>query len=227
MVRGVLASFSLALAIALSACGASASKDGAKSSYEVASDYAKGAADAPVVLIEYASITCPHCKTFHDNVYPVLEEKFIKTGKLRFVFRESPTAPAVLAFAGFSTMRCAAEKAGGGDTYYAVLDDLFDNQPAIFEAAQSPTGARGILLDIAKRGGLTEEEFNACIADNAKRELVLSIARDGEAKYKIAGTPSLVLNGESLKTAADYTAEGLSKRIEGLLAGEAAAAPAQ
>jgi protein-disulfide isomerase len=78
-------------------------------------DKVLGSDKAPVTIIEYASVTCPHCATFHIETYPKLKEKFIDTGKVRFIFREFPTAPANASIAGFMLARCS------GDKYFPLI----------------------------------------------------------------------------------------------------------
>jgi protein-disulfide isomerase len=85
-------------------------------------DKVLGADNAPVTIVEYASVTCPHCATFHQQTYPTLKSKYIDTGKVRLIFREFPTQPAPVAIAGFMLARCA------GDRYYPMLDAIFDQQ---------------------------------------------------------------------------------------------------
>ena len=109
-------------------------------------DIALGAATAPVTMIEYASTMCPHCAEFHEVIFPGLKQKYIDTGKLRFVFREFATEPREFAYAGFMIARCV------GDTpqkYYDMLGVFFEQQRPIFEAARVNQG-REKLLDLSK-----------------------------------------------------------------------------
>jgi protein-disulfide isomerase len=85
-------------------------------------DKVLGSATAPVTIVEYASVTCPHCASFHSQTYPKLKEKYIDTGKVRLVFREFPTGPVNASIAGFMLARCS------GDKYFPMIDAMFEQQ---------------------------------------------------------------------------------------------------
>src|SRR5262245_39602441 len=78
---------------------------------------------AKVEIVEYASTTCSHCRAFHETVLPELKKTYIDTGKAKLVYRVMPTPPPALSMAGGALARCAGE-----DRFFAVIDDLFDNQ---------------------------------------------------------------------------------------------------
>ena len=202
-------------AAALFALGA-CQKSGAGAAPPALGDMILGSENAPITLIEYASSTCPHCKHFHETVFPGLKSKYIDTGKVKFVFREFPTPPEAIAVAEFQIARCA-----GKDKYFALLDTYFKEQEGIFQQAQSPTGAKPALLGIARQAGMSEEQFEACIADQKVQQLILDTAKAGMDKYKITGTPTLVIDetpmpGEQHPDA--YNIEGLSKILDAKLA---------
>jgi protein-disulfide isomerase len=195
---------------ALAACGGkSAPAAGA------AGEMALGKADAPVTLIEYASVTCSHCREFHEKVWPGLKANYIDSGKIRFVFREFPTAPPEVAVAGFQVARCNAPTP---EQYFQRLDVLFDQQEQVFAALQQGR-VRDQLLTIAKSAGLTEDQFNACVADAAGVKRIQDTVAKGESDFKIEGTPTLILNNEKLTAPESYSYEGLSKMIDAKLAG--------
>ncbi|NBC21005.1 MAG: thioredoxin domain-containing protein [Alphaproteobacteria bacterium] len=176
-------------------------------------DMSLGAEDAPVTLIEYASVTCGHCAQFHQEVLPVIKEDYVSTGKVRFVFREFPTPPQNIAIAGFALARCAGE-----DRYFDVLDDLFDSQPGIMMAARE--GAAGPALKaIAERHGIEgDEAFESCINDRSIREDIADVAISGE-EFGVNSTPTLILQGDVMaSTVQSRTAEGLSGLIDEELA---------
>jgi protein-disulfide isomerase len=201
-------------ALLMVGCGNAAGNDGAAAaSGSGLADMSIGAADAPVTLIEYASITCGHCAQFHHDVLPAIKADYVETGKVRFVFREFPTPPANIAIAGFALARCA-----GDDQYFAVLDDLFDSQPGILTAARQ--GAAGTALKaIAERHGIAgDEAFDACINDKTIREDIADIVLSGE-EFGVNSTPTLILQGEVLDaTVQSRTAEGLAGLIDAELA---------
>jgi protein-disulfide isomerase len=207
-------------ALALVACGAANSDGnktetpaGASSTVEAGElGHIKGDKNAPITLVEYASPTCPACKYFHDSILPVLEEKYISTGKLKLVYREFPIhgAPDVAAYV---VARCA-----GDDKYFDVLDDLFANQEGIVQAAQ--VGALGgMLKTVAKRHGIeTDEAFDACMADRSIRDKLAAVYQTAE-QYNVSGTPTFVLDGKVRDFDGDFrSAEGFSRQIDALLA---------
>ena len=183
-----------------------------------AGDMALGVENAPVTLIEYASVTCPHCREFHEAVWDQLKANYIDTGKLRFVFREFPTAPAQVAVAGFQLARCGNASA---DQYFTRLDVLFEQQVNIFTAMES-SGAEGVrskLIEIGGATGLSAEQVTACISDEAGAERIRQTVEAGQSEFNITGTPTLILNGEKVTDTAAFTYEGLARLIDAALAG--------
>jgi hypothetical protein len=115
-----------------------------------------GAENAPVTIIEYASMTCGHCAEFHNKTYPRLKERYIDTGKVRFIFREFPLDP--LAAGAFMLARCAGKDDTG--KYFALVETLFHQQRDW--VVQRPLGP---LKSIAKQAGFTEQAFEQCLAN--------------------------------------------------------------
>ncbi|MGP1276509.1 MAG: DsbA family protein [Caulobacterales bacterium] len=187
LARTVIPAFAAATALALAACGGDSGAVDGRSAYEREGDFARGSADAPVVMIEYASTACGGCAAFHAGVHPTLNQ-YIEDGTLRLVFREMLTGSAELALAGFMLARCAGE-----DRYFDVLDVLFEQQQAIFMAAQQGR-ARQQFQTIASSAGLSDAEFRACMSDESAvteiNESNQRAARDG-----INSTPSFIING--------------------------------
>lgn len=177
-------------------------------------DIALGDPKARVTLIEYASLTCGHCALFHETVYPEIKRRFVDTGKMLFVLRHYPTAPREIALAGALVARCGKPSAA---VYYQRIGVWFDQQDAIFDALRQGQ-ARGALEQFAAGQGIAPAQMDQCLKDQATLKRLNDTADAGEKAFDISGTPTLVLNGEKLTAAADYTVEGLSKRIEALLA---------
>lgn len=206
--RAILASFALALA---AACGNANGDDaGARTtSGGGLPEMAMGDPDAPVELVEYASVTCTACAQFHFDVMPTIKEDYVDTGKVRFVFREYPTPPAEVAIAGFALARCA-----GDDAYFDVIDSLFEAQPGILMAARQGA-VRPALMAIAERHGITTEaDFDACLTNREIREDIADVVMSGE-ELRVNSTPTLFLQGERLETTlASRTPEGLSDLID-------------
>lgn len=203
-------------AAALVACGAaggsgSSSGEGAATSVDSALGHTLGQEDAPITIIEYASPTCPACKYFHETVKPVIEENYINTGKVKFVFREFPLNEIDLA--GYAIARCA-----GSDKYFDVLDDLFANQEGIRYAAQNGV-VKTTLGTIAQRHGIADTEaLDACLSNRDIRKAIADTTSTSE-KWGIDGTPTFIIDGVKHNFSADYaTPEGFSKRLDALLA---------
>lgn len=167
-------------------------------------DRVKGDPEAPVTIIEYASMTCPHCATFHNVVYPELLEKFIDTGKVKFIFREFPLD--ARAYAASMLARCADEQ-----FYFPMIDVLFKQQRN-WATAEDP---RGPLLQIAKLAGFTQESFEACLKNQELLDNVNAIRTKAAEEYGVTGTPSFFINGE--KYNGRVSVEDMSAAIEALL----------
>ena len=204
--RSVLA---LAGAGMAAACG---QKGAGALNSEDPTDMALGAANAPVRLIEYASVTCPHCRDFHLAAWPKLKAKYIDTGKVRFVFREYPTNPPELAIVGLEMARCANATPA---QYFARLDALYSHQDLLL-ASYAKGASAGKLLAIANQNGVTREQFAACVADPAGATRIRDIVQAGNRRFQITITPTLILNGQRL--AANYLDyEALSALIDSKL----------
>jgi protein-disulfide isomerase len=159
----------------------------------MASDMVMGADDAPITIIEYASTTCPHCATFHETIFPAIKEKYVDTGKVKFVFREFPTAPVDYSMIGSVLARCAGEK-GGDEAYFLVLGSLFKNQRA-WVVGDNP---KLELLRIAAQAGMNEEAFDACLKRQDFIDLVAANTETAQKKFSINSTPSFVMDGEKM-----------------------------
>ncbi|MGY6531656.1 thioredoxin domain-containing protein [Glycocaulis sp.] len=188
--RRILPALAAGAALMLAACGNSNGAQG-QTEFEREGDRAKGALDAPVVMIEYSSVACPGCAAFHANAHSTLE-RYIEEGTLRLVFREMLTGSAELAMAGFMLARCVPE-----ERYFDIVDVLFEQQQAIYRAAQRGE-ARQHFQTIARSAGLNDQQFRACMSDEAAVEAInqsnQQAARDG-----IGSTPSFIVNGVRLE----------------------------
>ncbi|MEM7004832.1 MAG: thioredoxin domain-containing protein [Pseudomonadota bacterium] len=167
-----------------------------------------GAVDAPVTIIEYASITCNHCKDFHDDVVGSVFENYVAAGKVKFVFREFPLNQ--IDVAGFAVARCAGEA-----NYFSALDVFFDEQAEVISAAQDGT-ILDKFKDIGAGFGLDEDEVDTCINDSdIRRQIAASIdAGQGDG---VNSTPSIFINGTRQETIESRTAEGMANILDGLL----------
>jgi protein-disulfide isomerase len=162
-----------------------------------------GEADAPVTIVEYASMTCSHCASFHTDTLPTIKEKYIDTGKARLIFREFPFDPR--AEAGFMLARCSDDK------YFAMVDVLFKQQRN-WAAADN---AREALLQIARLGGFSQESFEACLTDQALLDNVRAVRLRGANDFGIDATPTFFINGNKYSGA--LKVDEMSAIIDGLL----------
>ena len=162
-----------------------------------------GSDKAPVTIIEYASVTCPHCATFHAEVYPKLKEKFIDTGKVRFIFREFPTAPANASIAGFMLARCS------GDKYFPLIDAMMEQQRSWIEKPYDG------LLRIARQAGMSQEAFETCLKDRKLAEEIGNSASRAVQKFGVESTPTFFVNGT--KIVGTQSLAAFEKAIEALL----------
>ncbi len=179
-----------------------------------AQDISLGNPKATVTLIEYASVSCPHCALFNADVFPALKARYIDTGKIRYIFREAPIHAQEDA-AGFLVARCA-----GPQRYLAVTDALFRAQPLLFNAQN----LHGWLMAGAAAGGLDEAQMRACISDvsaieafNARGEHTMTVDR-------IDSTPTLIVNGKRVKeTGPEFTIGDIDAVLQPLLGGRTSA----
>ena len=145
-----------------------------------------GSPDAPVTIIEYASLTCPHCAQFHNEVLPALKERYIAPGKVRLIYRDFPLDQTALAAAALA--HCA-----GPERYFSMLDVLFETQ-SNWARADDPIAA---LKRLGKLGGLNEPEMAACLADEELSEGILRERLAGQNQYDIGSTPTFIIDGKA------------------------------
>lgn len=162
-----------------------------------------GKDDAKVTIVEYASMTCPHCAHFHKATLPALKTKYIDTGKARLIFREFPFDPR--AEAGFMLARCSQ------DNYFPMVDVLYQQQ----EVWASVQNAKDALLQIAKLAGFTQEKFEACLTDQKLLDDIRAVRTRGSDEFKVDSTPTFFINGQQYKGA--MSIEEMSAIIDPLL----------
>jgi protein-disulfide isomerase len=148
-------------------------------------DVVQGPPDAKVTIVEYASMTCPHCAAFHKETYPALKERYIDTGKVRFMLREFPLDP--LATAGFMLARC-----DGDQKYYPIVDLLFSQQ-RVWAYADKPLDA---LRQMMRQAGFSQEKFDACLKDQKLYDAVNAVKNRGMDTFKVDSTPTFFINGQ-------------------------------
>ncbi len=178
-------------------------------------DVVMGDASAPVEIIEFASLSCPHCRDFWKQEFPRIKTNYIDTGRVRYVLKDFPTAPAELAIAATAIARCAGE-----DGYYDVVDDVFTQYHDIMDALRTNTGVLPILIQIGDRAGLSTDEVRACINHPGIQDYIDGVMTEA-AEMGVNSTPTIFVNGE-LVSPHDY--ESLSAKIDSILDPSAAAA---
>ncbi len=169
-------------------------------------DIALGPKDATVTITEYASMTCPHCAAFNENVFPKIKAAYIDTNKIRYVFREFPLD--IKAAAGSMLSRCIA----GDDSakYFAVTDLLFKQQADWVVKNTTET-----LTRIGKQAGLSQQQIETCLKDQALLDKIVAGQKYASEILKVDSTPTFFLNGEKIKGETSF--EEFDKRIKALL----------
>ena len=167
-------------------------------------DKVLGKDDAPVTIIEYASLTCGHCANFHTRTFPALKEKYIDTGKVRMIFREFPLDP--LSTAASMMARCSSEQ-----RYFPLVTMLFQQLPQ-WAGSDKPLDA---LLAIARQAGFTQESFEACLKNQSVYDGLNTAKKRGAEVHGVKSTPTFFINGQIRR--GDMSIEDLDKVLEPLL----------
>jgi len=147
-------------------------------------DMSIGKADAPITIIEYASMTCIHCAHFHEAVFPYLKEKYIDTGKVRMIYREFPLDP--LAAAVSMLLRCSPN-----DKYFDLMGLFYDKRDQ-WISREKPVET---LQAFARQIGFTEATFKTCITDQKLFDGINEFRTRGSDVFKVDGTPTFFING--------------------------------
>ncbi|MFQ5774475.1 MAG: DsbA family protein [Kiloniellaceae bacterium] len=156
-------------------------------------DRVLGAADAPITIIEYSSLTCPHCAAFHAGALPRIKKTWIAEGKARLVYRHFPLD-------GLALRAAAVANCVKGDRHFAFLDFLFENQER-WARAKDPLK---VLDRFARLAGIGQERFDACVNDEAEMNRILERAQDGRRTYNVQSTPTLIVNGRKVEGARTF-----------------------
>ncbi|MEQ8305580.1 MAG: DsbA family protein [Hoeflea sp.] len=167
-------------------------------------EMALGDENAPVTIVEYMSMTCPHCASFHADNFKPLVEKYVDTGKVRFILREFPFDPR--AAAAIMLARCAPE-----NQFFPMVDVLFKQQR---NWATAPDG-REALLQIARLAGFTQESFEACLTNQKLLDDVNAVKTKAANEFGIQSTPSFIINGK--RYPGNMSIETMSAIIDPLL----------
>jgi protein-disulfide isomerase len=173
---------------------------------EALPDVALGASNAPITIVEYASMTCPHCAAFYATTFPELKRKYIDNGKVRFILREYPRDP--VDAAGFMLARCA-----GDDKRDAIVDLMFAQQKN-WAATDKPLEALAALL---KQTGMSQNSFEACLKNQDLYDKIFKVQDRAAKKFGVTFTPTFFINGKKQK--GEMTPDALAKLLDPLLKG--------
>ena len=188
---------SLALAASVAAAGAAAAAAAATPAASPAKsgklapqvgDMSLGSPKAKIQVVEYASLSCPHCARFNSDVFPAFKAKYVDTGEVRYTLREMLTPPAEVAAAGFMMARCA-----GPGKYFPVVDEVFRSQDK-WEGDIKP-----VFLEIAKKNGMTDAQFESCLTSRANMDAVNQRVK-AAIDLGVSSTPTFVVNGKQVAT---------------------------
>jgi protein-disulfide isomerase len=145
-----------------------------------------GSAAAPVTMVEYSSLTCPHCGDYHVSTLPQLKAAYVDTGRLKIVYRDFPLNQAALA--GSMVARCS------GDGFFTTLDALYRAQSAWAFANDYTAGLKSVVAPL----GMTSSDVDACLASTDLANGVLAIKATATQTDAINATPTFVLNGQKI-----------------------------
>lgn len=167
-------------------------------------DIVYGSADAPVEIIEYASLTCPHCASFAADIFPKVKEKYIDTGKVRFVYRNFVMNQYDLAAS--TVARCKT-----ADVTKKLMKVYFERQGAWLRTED----IQGSLASLTRRAaGISRVEFDRCIANQNMQKHLIKMTRDGQKEFNVTATPTIILEGDKLE---NYSWDNLQKAIDDAL----------
>ena len=169
-------------------------------------DVAEGGEDAKVTIIEYASMTCPHCATFHKTIYSAIKPEYIETDKVRFIFRDFPLDNFALAASVIA--RC------GGESKFVGFVDLFMEKQDQWRGADNVIDE---LKRLARLGGLGSDKIDTCLKDQALGQSIVDRAREGQDVFEVRSTPTILINGE--KFDGPLNLKGLTSEIDSLIGG--------
>ncbi|MFN3836022.1 MAG: thioredoxin domain-containing protein [Glycocaulis sp.] len=191
LTRRTFPALAAGVALLLAACGGSGNGAQGQSAFEREGDMAKGSPDAPVVMIEYLSLSCGGCAAFHANVHSTLN-RYVEDGTLRLVYRQMLYPVPEISTASFMLARCVPE-----ERYFDMVGLLLEQQNAIFQAAQ-----RGALVEhyrtIARSAGLDDQQFRACMSDETSVDAIRTSTQQAGADG-VSVTPSFFINGVHLQ----------------------------
>ncbi len=169
-------------------------------------DRVLGEANAPVTMLDFSSLTCPHCADFHTKTLPELKTRYIDTGKLKVIFRDFPLDPNALH--GAMLARCAP-----APRYFGFLDALFKGQTNWGRAVDPKKS----LAQIGALGGVAQGDFDACMASKPLEDALIQRMFEAQKTYSITSTPTFLFNGGAAKIEGAQPLEKFVEIIDRLL----------
>ena len=151
----------------------------------------QGNPEAPISLVEYAAYTCIHCANFHKDIYPLLKENYIDTGKVRFTYRE-------VYFHRYGLWASVVARCGDDDQklFFGLTDLIYEKRDEWINSDEDDLLALSELKKIGKIIGLSEDKLTSCLKDNAKIKNLVEWYRDNSKRDEVTSTPTLFVNGE-------------------------------
>lgn len=177
-------------------------------------EMAMGDDKAKVTIVEYFSMTCPHCAHFHNTSFDEIKKKYVDTGKVRFILREFPFDP--VATAAFMLARCSPQdptKLSDPNQYFAMVSMLFKQQRSW--AAPQDGNVRAALAQTVKLAGFSQETFEACLTNQKLLDEVNAVVKRAADEFGVNSTPTFIINGK--KYSGDMSVAAMSKLVDPLL----------
>ncbi|HEY5047213.1 MAG TPA: DsbA family protein [Rhizomicrobium sp.] len=151
-------------------------------------DRTQGSPKAPVVMLEYAAPSCPHCAHFDMEYFPQLKQQYIDTGKVFYIFRVYPLNAADIAAENIA--RCLP-----ADNYFSFIDLVFRNQMKWDPEYRVPDVHAG-LIEMARIAGVSQAQADSCMGNQAGGEKIAQVGQEAATKYGISSTPTFIVNGQ-------------------------------
>lgn len=167
---------------------ANAQESGAEIDTSIVTEMTLGDPEAPLTVVEYASFTCPHCKSFHQNTFKDFKANYIDTGKVHFIYRE-------VYFDRFGLWAGMVARCGGEDRYFAISDMIYDQQ-GVWARGESEAAIADNLKKIGRTAGLTNDELDACLSDNDMALAMVTVYQENAERDAIRSTPSFLIDGD-------------------------------
>lgn len=159
-------------------------------------DIVYGDPDAPVEIIEYASLTCPHCARFAADIFPKIQAEYIDTGKVKFIYRNYVMNPDDMTAS-------VAARCKNTDVAKRLMKVYFDRQSAWIGAEDRVDALAGLAR---RAGGISRTQFDRCIANREMQQHLAKMTQDGAARYKVNATPTLLVDGSKVNATNDWNA---------------------